>query len=547
MQNDDLTANFESILSGKLSGSELVIGLVGAVGTNLNRVVKELRSCLEKYGYSTEKIQVSKLIEDLTDIPPHNPKSEFARANAYMTAGDLAREKTEINAILALSVAFEILGGRKTETNTVPTRPRQAYIINSLKHPDEVKALRQIYGSGFFLLGVYVDEAKRYLYLTQEKEMDDEEAKLLMDRDLAEGLTHGQRTRDTFHLSDFFVHLLDGNDEGGVRMTQATLGRFLDIIFADPYRTPLFDEYAMFMAFGAATRSADLSRQVGAVIARDEEILSAGANDCPRYGGGTYWPYILPGDPEKKYEGKGKVVDLPGGRDCTLGHDRNDKEKELIIADLIAKMKKDWEEHEKKKKKKKKDKDKKALTDDDWDRLKRSLESSRIDDITEYGRSVHAEMEALLTCSRNNINCRGATLYTTTYPCHNCAKHVIAAGIKRVVYVEPYPKSKALVFHKDSVFEGFRSERPDEKKVAFEPFVGVGPRRFFDLFSMKQGSGFPLKRKDDTTGNTLNWDPKSGEMRMPELPWSYLVREEIATEILKKHLKGGEYGQEKGQ
>ncbi|MDN3612645.1 hypothetical protein QWZ16_23945 [Vibrio ostreicida] len=26
------------------------------------------------------------------------------------------------------------------------------------------------------------------------------------------------------------------------------------------------------------------------------------------------------------------------------------------------------------------------------------------------------------------------------FPCHNCAKHIVASGIKRVVYVEPYPK-----------------------------------------------------------------------------------------------------------
>ena len=63
--------------------------------------------------------------------------------------------------------------------------------------------------------------------------------------------------------------------------------RFLDILFADPYRTPLFDEYAMFMAFAAATRSADLSRQIGAVIAKDDVILASGANECPRAGGRT--------------------------------------------------------------------------------------------------------------------------------------------------------------------------------------------------------------------------------------------------------------------
>ncbi|MCP2807341.1 deaminase, partial [Salmonella enterica subsp. enterica serovar Typhimurium] len=63
--------------------------------------------------------------------------------------------------------------------------------------------------------------------------------------------------------------------------------------------------------------------------------------------------------------------------------------------------------------------------------------------ITEYGRAVHAEMEALLSAARNGIAIRGGTLYTTTYPCHNCAKHIVAAGIKKVKFVEPYPKSYA--------------------------------------------------------------------------------------------------------
>ena len=44
-----------------------------------------------------------------------------------------------------------------------------------------------------------------------------------------------------------------------------------------PYVTPLFDEFAMFMAFAAALRSADLSRQVGAVVGKSNEIISTGA------------------------------------------------------------------------------------------------------------------------------------------------------------------------------------------------------------------------------------------------------------------------------
>ncbi len=390
----------------------------------------------------------------------------------------------------------------------------------------EVNAIRRIYGNGFFLLGVYVDpQVRKHLLQRSNRGMSEEEALKLMFRDESEGPDYGQRTRDTYHLSDFFVLLEDG-DESKVKRTQAALERFLDIIFADPYRTPLFDEYAMFMAFAAATRSADLSRQIGAVIARDDEIIATGANDCPRSGGGTYWPHL---------DDNGQVVDFPDGRDYLRGEDRNDIEKARIINDAIKAMRDALEKN-----------DKEAHAEEEWLILRRALESSTIDDITEFGRVVHAEMDALLACARNNISCQNAILYTTTFPCHNCAKHIIAAGIKRVVYVEPYPKSKALDFHNDSACLGFVTvNREENNKVIFEPFVGVGPRRFFDLFSMKQGSGYPIRRKNKTTGKTLQWEAKDGKMRVPELPWSYLEREEITTNIMKRYWKVMDHEQQR--
>ena len=82
-----------------------------------------------------------------------------------------------------------------------------------------------------------------------------------------------------------------------------SLWRILDLIFGSPYLTPTFDEYAMFMAFTSSLRSADLSRQVGAVIANNNEIIASGANDSPRAGGGLYWPIF----DEKKHD----IVDKP--------------------------------------------------------------------------------------------------------------------------------------------------------------------------------------------------------------------------------------------
>jgi hypothetical protein len=66
--------------------------------------------------------------------------------------------------------------------------------------------------------------------------------------------------------------------------------------------------------------------------------------------------------------------------------------------------------------------------------------------------------------------------------CHNCAKHIIAAGLRRVVYLEPYPKSKAAAMYPQSIKLGGAAE---EGSVLFEPFRGLGPRRFFDLNSRR--------------------------------------------------------------
>ncbi|MER3422500.1 MAG: hypothetical protein C4293_03980 [Nitrospiraceae bacterium] len=72
-------------------------------------------------------------------------------------------------------------------------------------------------------------------------------------------------------------------------------------------------------------------------------------------------------------------------------------------------------------------------------------------------------------------------MYTTTFPCHDCARHLVAAGIRRVAYIEPYPKSLALDFHKDSIIVDPHEEAPN--KVRFEQFVGIAPTRYMDLFT----------------------------------------------------------------
>ncbi len=116
-------------------------------------------------------------------------------------------------------------------------------------------------------------------------------------------------------------------------------------------------------------------------------------------------------------------------------------------------------------------------------------------DALEYGRIVHAEMNAITDAARLGIPLKDAILYSTTFPCHMCAKHIVSAGIKEVVFLEPYPKSLAADLHSDSIqIEGTsRGAYDGYEAVKFRHFAGVTPRRYRELFervSRKKGGNF---------------------------------------------------------
>ncbi|MBQ0073217.1 MAG: dCMP deaminase family protein [Prevotella sp.] len=57
---------------------------------------------------------------------------------------------------------------------------------------------------------------------------------------------------------------------------------------------------------------------------------------------------------------------------------------------------------------------------------------------------LHAEANAITKLARSNNNSDGATLYVTAAPCIECAKLIIQAGIKRVIYAEEYRLAEGL-------------------------------------------------------------------------------------------------------
>ena len=505
--------------------AELVIGLVAPVGTGLSFVTEIIQDRLKLFRYQTIEIKVSDLIKRINSLKTKlidDPESE--RLRTFMDAGNELRSDSGRGDYLALSAIAEI-AQRRPVTEPV-LRPRQAYILRSLKHPDEVLALREVYGPGFFLIGVNAPRNSRLNYLVHDKGIELEKAEGLIKRDEHENTDHGQHTRDAFELADAFVASNQAN-------FKRQIWRILDLLFGNPTLTPTPDEYAMFLAYAASVRSADLSRQVGAVIrSQDNEIISTGANDVPRFGGGLYWPDELQDDKADE------ISDDESGdqRDYRLGYDSNARQRNTMIVNVARKYEKRALIEEK------------QLWDEDPEGVdlqkgKELLEGIGVSDITEYSRAVHAEMEALLASARSGTSPRGGTLFCTTFPCHNCAKHIVASGIVRVVYVEPYPKSQAIHLHGDSIDVVSPGGKIPEK-VRFEPFVGVGPRRYIDLFSLSLSAGRMVKR--NYKGRVIPFNRSDAMLRDPMLPIPYVMREKKAIALLSNPLEIDENGNSYG-
>lgn len=83
-----------------------------------------------------------------------------------------------------------------------------------------------------------------------------------------------------------------------------------------------------------------------------------------------------------------------------------------------------------------------SCSDDEfpWDKNESALNSK-------YLYVCHAELNAILNCASGNV--RGCTVYTTLFPCNECAKAIIQSGIAEVVYMsDKYSDSDSVLASK---------------------------------------------------------------------------------------------------
>ncbi len=449
-----------SEISERLS-QELVIALVGPVGSGVSSAANVIETTLaQKYGYTvcpiiklsdiirSEAHRVSKL------DPAGKPLDQYI--SEMQDIGNSLRKKFGGNYLIEKSVEKirqfrEKDGGYKDD---IALPGRRAYIIDSIKNKDELSLLRQIYRETLCVFGVFAPDAQRERRL-RDGGADENQVQKILDRDQGEVLSFGQNTRKLFVQADFFVC----NDRIIDEMRKR-IERFLEIVFDVGVHTPTTEETAMYKACASAANSACMSRQVGAsIVSNTGELIAVGCNDVPKFSGGLYIE-----DDRMRHRENGPVDEDHRCYNWRGGICHNETRRNSIIDDVA----------------------KRIATRDGLLQpgrtavdVKDAIAGSGIDALIEFSRSIHAEMEAILSVAREGKHSLvGATLFTTTYPCHNCARHIVAAGISSVVYIEPYQKSLAVALHEDAITES----RDETHKVVFRQFDGVAPDNFLRLF-----------------------------------------------------------------
>ena len=294
-------------------------------------------------------------------------------------------------------------------------------IIESIRNPAEILFFREKYPE-FVLIGIFADNDTRwervkdnYSYSRDRFNEDDMKDKGKNEPD------YGQRISDCFFEADLILSnnseiFIEGENEKYKNM-DSTINAYIEALRQPLKSEPTLEETLMAAAYVSGRRSKCFKRKVGAVITdKYDRIISSGFNGVP-----------------------------VGLNECKsqFGHCyRDDKRKEIAkkIGDELG-----------------------NISDVSISVVKKNIK------LLELCRALHGEESAILNLVGKGVDLSDSTIYVTTFPCNLCANKIVQAGIKNVVYFEPYPVDEA----KRILREG---------GVEYRPFEGVTFRAFFRFY-----------------------------------------------------------------
>jgi deoxycytidylate deaminase len=518
--------------------NELIIAFAGPIGSGVKAVKERVENSLRNSGYDVKHVKISDYIREcITSKLLSTVSSKLCDPGAgrYIQLQNAGNELRSIQSDFLAEYSIGRIAELRTEqineeisstTDYVPQRT--AYLIDQLKHHDEVALFRALYGNLFYLFGVFSTSPRRENRLRADG-IEPNQISDLIERDRRQKDKNGQQLDKALQLADFFIR----NDHANADALKDQVSRFIELIHGANGITPTKEEYGMYAAYSSGLRSACLSRQVGASIMNDDgAIIATGRNDVPKPGGGLYGPECGKSDARcvKQEEAQ-----------C-----HNDLRKEMLVDEIERVIHDEL------------NRTIKGLIESDngivLDEKKyKGLElinvatlakrisiaahdGTRLGGLIEFSRSIHAEMDAIVSLAmKGGGSTKNATLFTYTFPCHNCARHVVAAGIKTVYFLEPYEKSLALQLHSDAIaIEGAKDDIKDDSNgpVRFLHFEGVAPRQYLNMFTP---SG---ERKDSKTGKAVKVNFRDADKKIPEYLDDYRVYELKVVEHLTNVING---------
>ncbi len=315
---------------------ELVFGFVAPLGVDKPKVLTAFKSSVKDAKYRFVSIDSSELLEPWRKGQAPPDEKYLERKRALMDAGDTLRDEWakvgEKRGDAVAIAAVSSIQDHRTELNITAgiTDRKEAerapaaqvvYLIDSLKHPHELEALRRLYGPAFIAIGLYSPPTKRKKYLLARARGEEALVDELIARDDRDRRELGQRVSDAFYICDFIVDATKADDE-----IAASLKRLFRLVFGDPHITPTRDELGMYLARAAQVRSGSLARQIGAAILRDDgSVVSVGTNEVAKpIVGGQYWAVD-----DEKYEGRDRVYRL---------RDTSDEFRAEMVGDAIDRL-----------------------------------------------------------------------------------------------------------------------------------------------------------------------------------------------------------------
>lgn len=420
-----------------------VVGLTGAFGSGCSTAARFIQSKRNFQVVPLSGQLKARWVELHGDEPPKRYDLQLL--------GDQLRKQHDPGILVDMAMPEEVMkpafeGLLEKGQDAQPEVP-SLLVVDGIRNVGEVDRLRNLFGYQFTLIALVASQECRWnrVGVTDYEAHGLTKADFLADdaRDRNEEVDWGQQVELCVDQSDMVIY---NSSDVTSEDFYAKVLKHVDLATGAATRPPEQDEIWMNMAYSSRHGSRCLKRRVGAVVVDEYgQVVGTGYNenpvstypcrDEPLYNYGCYRD-IVRNEHFAILEQRGAACPVCGER---LG---------LIVGPP-------W-----------------SCPSCLEQGVKTDLEPLFFPDrAMNWCTAVHAEVSALMAAGGR---ARGSTLYTTTFPCTQCAEYITQVGVREVVFTEPYPDIRS-------------ADRFDLAEIDFRQFEGVRSSSFERVFRKQSG------------------------------------------------------------